>query len=107
MKRHDIHWATLDPILGAEMGKKRPVVIVSLDVLNSRLQTVTVCPLTGQLHPHWRARIQIQCAGRPAEIAVDQIRTLSRSRLGSRIGSLSPEEASSLGRLISEMYGDG
>ena len=107
MKRHDIHWATLDPILGAETGKRRPVVIVSLDVLNSRLQTVTVCPLTSQLHPLWRSRIQIQCAGKPAEIAVDQIRTLSKAQLGSKVGFLSPEDASALSRLISEMYDDG
>jgi len=107
MKRYDIHWAMFDPVAGAEMGKKRPVVIVSLDVLNARLQTVTVCPLTSQLHPHWRSRIQVQCDGRQAEIAVDQIRTLSRIRIGPKLGSLLPEDAASLRRLISEMYGEG
>ena len=90
MKRYDIHWAMLDPVAGAEIGKQRPVVIVSLDVLNARLQTVTICPLTSQIHAHWRSRIQVQCAGKPAEIAVDQIRTLSQARLGAKIGSLSP-----------------
>ena len=107
MKRYDIHWATLDPVAGAEMGKRRPVVIVSLDALNLRLQTVTVCPLTSQLHPHWRSRIQVLCADRQAEVAVDQIRTLSKSRLSQKIESLSPEDASALRRLISEMYGEG
>ena len=42
MRRYDIHWARLDPVLGAEMAKTRPVVIVSLDVMNLHLQTVTV-----------------------------------------------------------------
>ena len=88
------------------MAKTRPVVIVSLDVLNLHLQTVTVCPLTSQLHSEWRSRLRVRCAGKPAEIAVDQIRTLSKARLGETIGSLSPVESAALRRLITEMYGE-
>ena len=88
------------------MAKTRPAVIVSLDVLNRRLDTVTVCPLTSQLHPTWRSRLQVRCAGRRAEIAVDQIRTVSRSRLGEKVGSLSAAEASALLRMLTEMYGE-
>jgi len=106
MKRYDICWADLDPVHGAEMANVRPVVVVSLDALNERVQTVTVCPLTSQLHPQWRSRLAIRCAGKPAEIAVDQIRTLSKARLGSRIGSLSPDEAAALRRAMTEMYGE-
>jgi mRNA interferase MazF len=106
MKRYDICWANLDPVQGAEMAKKRPVVIVSLDVMNAQLQTITVCPLTSQLHPGWRSRIQVHCAGQPAEIAADQIRTLSKTRLGTKLGSLTPADAASLRRLITEMYGE-
>lgn len=106
MKRYDIVWACLDPVLGSEMAKTRPVVVVSLDVLNARLQTVTVCPLTSQRHPRWRSRLQVRCAGKPAEIAADQIRTISKARIGSTIGALSTAEAASLRRLLSEMYGE-
>jgi len=106
IKRYELRWAVLDPSRGAEMAKTRPVVIVSLDELNARLQTVTVCPITSQLHPAWRCRLPVQCAGRPAEIAVDQIRTVSKVRLGPRIGSLSDKEAASLRRLITEMFGE-
>ena len=60
MKRYEIYWAALDPVEGAEMAKTRPVVIVSLDALNERLQTVTVCPLTNQLHATWRSRLQVR-----------------------------------------------
>ncbi len=87
------------------MAKTRPAVIVSLDVLNERLQTVTVCPLTSELHPTWRSRVQVRCAGRPAEIAVDQIRTVSKLRLGEKLGALRKNEAAALRRLITEMYG--
>jgi mRNA interferase MazF len=105
MKRYEIRWATLDPTQGAEMAKTRPVVIVSLDMLNEKLATVTVCPLTTQLHPHWRSRLQMKCGRQDADIAVDQIRTVSKSRLGDRIGSLSPAEAAALRLIITEMYG--
>jgi mRNA interferase MazF len=106
VKRYEVRWVDLDPSPGAEMAKTRPVVIVSLDELNALLQTVTVCPITSQLHPAWRCRLPVRCDGRPAEIAVDQIRAVSKTRLGSRIGSLSADEASALRRLITEMFGE-
>lgn len=106
MKRYEVRWATLDPTQGAEMAKTRPVVIVSLDVLNDRLQTVTVCPLTTQLHPTWRTRLQVRVGRREAEIAVDQIRTISKSHIGRKLGVLSARDATALRRLITEMYGE-
>jgi mRNA interferase MazF len=106
VNRYEVRWAILDPSRGAEMAKTRPVVIVSLDELNARLQTVTICPITSQLHPVWRCRLPVRCEGRPAEIAVDQIRAVSKARLGSRIGTLSDDEASALRRLITEMFGE-
>lgn len=87
------------------MAKTRPAVIVSLDTLNLRLQTVTVCPLSTELHPTWRSRLQVRSGSRIAEVAVDQIRTVSKSRLGSKIGALSKNEAAALRRVITEMYG--
>jgi mRNA interferase MazF len=106
IRRYEVRWAKLDPSRGAEMSKTRPVVIVSLDELNAKLQTVTVCPLTSQPHPAWRCRLPVRFAGREAEIAVDQIRTISKARLGPKMGSLPEDEASALRRLITEMYGE-
>ena len=101
-----MRWTALDPSTGAEMAKTRPAVIVSLDALNQRLATVTVCPLTTELHPTWRSRLQVRCAGRRAEIAVDQIRTVSKHRLGDKIGTLNKNDAAVLRRIITEMYGE-
>jgi mRNA interferase MazF len=106
VKRYEVRWANLDPTQGAEMAKTRPVVIVSLDALNQRLQTVTVCPLTSQLHPTWRTRVEVRVAKRRAEIAVDQIRTISKTRLGAKLGTLAAADASALRRLLTEMYGE-
>ena len=105
-KRYDVHWVTLDPGRGSELRKTRPAVIVSLDVLNRALETVVVCPLTTQLHPGWRSRVSIKLAGKPAEIAADQIRAISKTRLGRKIGSLSARDAAALRRLLGEMYAD-
>ncbi len=88
------------------MAKTRPVVIVSLDALNELLQTVTICPLTTQLHPAWRTRLGCGVGRRAAEIAVDRIRTISKVRLGRKVGTLSSDEARTLRRLITETYGE-
>ena len=105
--RYDIYWVNLDPVLGSELRKTRPGVIVSLDVLNRALQTVVICPLTTQVHPEWRARLGVRLAGKPVEIAADQIRAVSKSRLGRKLGRLSKPDAASLRRLLTEMYGTG
>jgi len=106
MKRYEVRWARLEPVEGAEMGKTRPVVIVSRDEFNERLRTVTVCPLTSQLHPQWQTRLQVTCDGQPAEIAVDHIRSLSKQRVGPLLGPLSAEDAAALRHLIALMYGE-
>ncbi|MFZ5806447.1 MAG: type II toxin-antitoxin system PemK/MazF family toxin [Verrucomicrobiota bacterium] len=104
-KRYSIYLADLNPTMGSEMQKTRPVVIVSMDEMNFALNTVVICPLTTQLHPQWRSRIQITCAGKKAEIAVDQIRAISKQRLQKRIDVLSSNSAAQLRQCISEMYG--
>ena len=105
VKRYEVRWVALDPAAGAEIAKTRPAVIVSLDALNALLDTVTICPLTTQLHPTWRTRLAVKAGARPAEIAVDQIRTVSKSRLGRKIGALTEREAGALRRLTTERYG--
>ena len=75
IKRYEIYFADLNPTIGGEIQKIRPVVIVSQDEMNKYLELVVICPLTSKLHPKWRTRLQIKCAKKDAEIAVDQIRT--------------------------------
>ena len=105
-KQYEIYTADLNPTLGSEIRKIRPVVIVSQNEMNRYLETVVICPLTTKLHPSWRSRLQIICAGREAEIAVDQIRTLSKQRFKQKIDQISSENAAQLRRLITEMYGE-
>jgi mRNA interferase MazF len=87
---------------GAEIAKTRPVVVISRDEMNRNLDTIVVCPLTTKLHPRWRSRIPGTCVRRKAEIAVDQIRTISKNRLVKR----PTVDAARVRRLTVEMYGE-
>jgi mRNA interferase MazF len=105
-ERYEIYFADLNPTIGSEINKIRPVIIISVDEMNTNLETVVVCPLTSKIHPKWRTRLQIDCAGKQAEIAVDQIRAISKKRLRQKIDQLSVSQASQLRRIITEMYGE-
>ena len=106
IKRYEIYLADLNPTIGSEIKKIRPVVIISQDEMNNYLETVVVCPLTSKLHPLWRTRLQIKCASKNAEIAVDQIRTISKQRLKKKLDMLSDIKAAQLRKLITDMYGE-
>ncbi len=106
IKRYEIFYADLNPTIGSEIKKIRPVVIISQDEMNLYLETVVICPLTSKLHPQWRTRLQIECTHTRAEIAVDQIRTISKLRLKKKIDELSKIKAAQLRKLITDMYGE-
>jgi len=106
VSRYDIFLANLDPTIGSEINKTRPVVVISDDLLNRHLKTVVACPLTTTIHLTWRSRIQTVCAGRDAEIAIDQIRAISKQRFIKRLDRLSASVAEDLRRVITEMYGN-
>lgn len=104
MKRYQIYYARLDPVEGSEIGKTRPCVIISRDLLNERLPTIVVCPLTSRVRPSWRSRLEIQLLGRAADICGEQIRVISKTRLMRLIGTLSDDDAARLRELLREMY---
>ena len=103
-RRYYIYRADLAPTAGPEIQKTRPVVIVSRNEMNRWLDTVLVCPMTTRLHPGWRGRLQVRCAGEDAEIAADQIRTISKQRLRDRMDTLPPDDAAKLRAIIQETY---
>ena len=105
-KRYEIYFADLNPTRGSEISKIRSVVIISDDAMNTYLETVVVCPITSKIHPTWRTRFQITCVDKQAEVAVDQIRTISKTRLKKKIDQLSDDDASQVRRIITEMYGE-
>ncbi len=58
-KRYEIYLAELNPTVGAEISKTRPVMIVSQNEMNRYLETIVICPLTSKLHPQWQSRLQV------------------------------------------------
>jgi mRNA interferase MazF len=104
IQRYHLYWGNLDPTVGSEIAKTRPVLVVSPDAMNKRIETVVVCPLTSQLHPRWASRIACECAGQAGEIAIDQIRTVSRHRLQKHIGKIDAATAALVREAITLLY---
>ncbi|MBI4295445.1 MAG: type II toxin-antitoxin system PemK/MazF family toxin [Chloroflexi bacterium] len=89
----DIYEVNLDPVVGAETGKRRPALVVSNDSNNEFAQTVTVLPITGQparkQYP-FEVLVSKGVAGLTTDsrIKANQVRTVDKHRLVSFRGSL-------------------
>ncbi|MCF7929178.1 MAG: type II toxin-antitoxin system PemK/MazF family toxin [Spirochaetales bacterium] len=105
IERYGVYWVHLDPVIGREMAKTRPAVVVSDNDMNRLLDTLVVCPITSRLHERWPSRIQITIEGRGGEIAVDQILTISKKRIGKKIHTLNAPNIEKLRHIITVMYG--
>ena len=105
-KRYSIYLVNLDPTVSSEIQKTRPVIVVSPNAMNQHLETVVACPLTTQLHPHWRSRVAVNCNSKKSEIAVDQIRCLSKNRFIKKLDEINADKAEELRAVISKMYAE-
>jgi mRNA interferase MazF len=104
-ERYGVYWVSVDPVKGGEIAKTRPAAVVSDEPMNAHLGTVVVCPITSRIHSAWPSRVQTTVDGKPAEIAVDQIRAIAKIRLGEQIDRLDAVAAASVRHVITEMYG--
>ena len=97
IRRGKIYFAVLDPVVGKEISKTRPVVIVSNDKNNEFSGTVTILPLTSKnlqkIYP-FEVFLSKGTGNLPknSKVKVDQIRTLDKSRIVTLIGKLDKEE---------------
>jgi mRNA interferase MazF len=105
IERYGIYWVNLDPVLGSEIAKRRPAVVISDDGMNRLLGTVVVCPITSRIHQRWPSRVQTRIGDREAEIAVDQIRTIDKARIGIKIETLDESAAAAVRHVVTSMYG--
>ncbi|MBQ2777872.1 MAG: type II toxin-antitoxin system PemK/MazF family toxin [Peptococcaceae bacterium] len=93
VKRGDVYYAELDPVIGSEQGGVRPVLIIQNDVGNQHSPTTIVAAITGQLS---KAKLptHVDLAGRENGLAknsvvlVEQVRTIDKSRLKEYICTL-------------------
>jgi mRNA interferase MazF len=87
-----VYWVALDPTLGSEIQKTRLAVIVSNNSCNTFGARVVVLPLTSNVDSLYPGEALVTVKGKPSRALGDQIRSLDKSRLRSRIETLSQEE---------------
>jgi len=93
MKRGEIYFANLDPTIGSEIRKKRPVLIVSNDANNRTNSLITIIPLTSntkKIFP-FETFIEKKNSGlkKDSKAQCHQIRTISKSRITTKkVGSI-------------------
>jgi len=91
-RRGEIYWVALDPAVGTEIKKTRPAVVVSNDSCNTHGSRIVVLPVTSNVDSLYPGEALIRIKGQPGRALGDQIRSLDKIRLQSRIGSLTTEE---------------
>ena len=99
-RRGDIFWVRLDPTRGTEIRKTRPAVVISNDSCNKYSARVIVIPITSNVESLYPGEALIEIQGSPARVLGDQMRSLDKSRLGSRIGTLSPADLTAVEEAI-------
>ena len=90
-RRGDIYWVALDPARGSEIRKTHPAVIISNDSCNEHGSRVVVLPITSNVGSLYPGEARIHVRGKPGRALGDQIRSIDKTRLRSRLGSLSRE----------------
>ena len=110
VKRGDIYYADLSPVVGSEQGGIRPVLIVQNDIGNKYSPTVIAAAITSQKD---KAKLptHIELAGSSCGLAKDsivlleQIRTLDKRRLKERMGMLDGTAMNQIDQALSVSFG--
>jgi mRNA interferase MazF len=95
IKQYDIWLADLNPTIGTEAGKTRPVVILQTDLLNEVHLSTIICPITTNTKSEvnlLRVHLQKGQLGKLSDILVDQIRAIDNKRFIKKLGSLTKEQ---------------
>jgi mRNA interferase MazF len=91
-RRGEVYWVTLDPVVGTEIRKTRPAVIVSNDSCNRYGTRVVVLPITSNVTSLYPGEAMVSVKGKPGRALGDQIRSIDKGRLKARAGAVTAEE---------------
>lgn len=110
VKRGDIYYADLSPVVGSEQGGMRPVLIVQNDTGNRHSPTVIAAAITSQtgkarLPTHIELSARSYGLSRDSVILLEQIRTLDKSRLRERMGQLDAPTMDRVNNAIAVSFG--
>ena len=102
VKRGDLYWARLDPTIGSELQKTRPVVVVSISPLNKARRTIVVVPLSTSAPVIEYLNVELT-GGSVARC--EHIRSIDKARLADKIGSISERDMTKIEDGISRIIG--
>lgn len=110
VKRGDIFYADLSPVVGSEQGGMRPVLIVQNDTGNKHSPTVIAAAITSQtgkarLPTHIELNAQSVGLSRDSVILLEQVRTIDKSRLRERMGKLEDTTMTKVDNAIAVSFG--
>ena len=110
VKRGDIFYADLSPVVGSEQGGMRPVLIVQNDTGNKHSPTVIAAAITSQtgkarLPTHIELNAQSVGLSRDSVILLEQISTIDKSRLRERMGKLDDTTMTKVDNAIAVSFG--
>ena len=103
VRRYDVHLVELDPTRGSEVRKARPCVVVSPDEMNRHIRTAIVAPMT-TVRRDYPTRIDVTFQRRRGQVALDQIRTVDRSRLVRHLGRLPESRGRAIASTLQTMF---
>lgn len=103
IERFSVYWVDLDPTKGSEIKKTCPCIVVSPDELNRHLNTVIIVPLTSTIR-NYPFRVHCLVAGKEGEAAIDQLKTVDKSRIGRYISSLRKSEIKQIKEILQQMF---
>ncbi len=103
IKQYELVLISLDPTIGSEMKKTRPCAVISPNEMNKYLQTIVVAPLTSSSKPY-PTRVEIKQTKTKGWVVLDQIRTVDRTRIIKKLGSLTTSEIEAVKSVIMEIY---
>jgi len=103
VKRFEIWLVTLDPTEGSEIQKTRPCLVISPDEINTWLRTVIIAPMTtgDRSYP---SRVKIRFQGKDGQVALDQLRTIDKSRLVKKLGNAAEKTSLTVSQTLIEMF---
>ena len=90
VNRFDVYLINLDPTVGSEIQKARPCLIISPDEMNRHIRTVIVAPMT-TASKDYPTRVSCKFKKKKGKIVLDQIRTIDKTRLIKKLGSVNSE----------------
>lgn len=103
VRRYHVHLVEFDPTRGSEIRKTRPCVVVSPDEMNRHIRTAIVAPMTS-VERDYPTRVDVTFRNRHGQVALDQIRTVDKSRLVRHLGRLPEHQARVISDTLQSMF---